>query len=96
MNIVYLSDKLQSISVAENNTSFRAWDNVLYQLSEDGTPYQTLAYAYASGSGTVQIAEQTEKIGHSTFYKAAKVTSVILADTIKEIGEDSFYQTIIE
>ncbi|MCI8860319.1 MAG: leucine-rich repeat protein [Lachnospiraceae bacterium] len=96
VNIVYLSDKLQSISVAENNTSFRAWDNVLYQLSEDGTPYQTLAYAYASGSGTVQIAEQTEKIGHSTFYKAAKVTSVILADTIKEIGEDSFYQTNIE
>ena len=96
MNIVYLSDKLQSISVAENNTSFRAWDNVLYQLSEDGSPYQTLAYAYASGSGTVQIAAQTEKIGHSTFYKAAKVTSVILADTIKEIGEDSFYQTNIE
>ena len=95
-NIVEWCEKLRSISVAKNNTHFRVWDNVLYELREDGTPYQTLSFAYACGADTIHIAEQTERIGSGTFYLAENLTSVVLSDTIKEIGGSAFYSSSIE
>lgn len=88
MGILYGNRYLQSIQVAEGNPYFAVLDNILYEM-KDGIPYRAIACAYASLGSEISIAEGTEIINGRTF-DSAKITSMILPDTLKSIEYEAF------
>ena len=79
---------LQTITVAEGNTSFKVMDDgILY--SYDG---KTLYHAPPAGvSGDIIIPDGVETIGVDSFSYATAVNSVTVADSVEKIGNYAFH-----
>ncbi len=86
----FANTTLETIHVAEGNQHYKVQNNVLYGLREDGTPQHAIAYAAASPSGNVELAEGTETVGRYAFYKAKNITSLELPSTLTEIKQGAF------
>ena len=77
-------DSLSSISVDENNPSYKSVDGML--LTKDG---KTLVQGVI---GDITIPDSVESIGQSAFYGLNSLVSVTIPNSVTSIGVDSFFK----
>ena len=77
--------KLSKLTVDEENASYEAKDNLLYDKRGS-----ILITCPAGKSGTVKVLDGTTAIGPSAFSGCEKITQVSLPETVTELGEEAF------
>ncbi len=82
---------MESIEVCEENQHYKAVDNVLF--SKDGT--ELVLYPSAREGNAYIIPDGTEIIGDESIRFCGSLTSVIIPDSVKTIGRNTFELTPI-
>lgn len=80
------SSSLSSITVHEDNQYYKSIDGALY--TKDGKTL--IRYAPESADTTVVVPEGVTKIADRAFYGAKNLKSIIIPDTVTDIGHDVF------
>lgn len=78
--------KLKSISVDEENNTFKAVNNMLY--SKDGS---TLVLCPAQTKGKVVLEDGVTEISEYAFQWCDYVTDIVIPDTVSKIEDNAFY-----
>lgn len=78
------SNKLTNISVASENPSYSAADNILYNKN-----MQTLIFCPVNKT-SINIPSSVQYIGEYAFYQCAELTSVVFGENISTIGNYAF------
>lgn len=77
--------KLKSISVDEENTTFKAVDNMLY--SKDGSKF---VWCPAQTEGKVVLKDGVTEISKYAFEYCTKITDIVIPDTVSKVDDYAF------
>lgn len=76
---------LNSISVSEENTTFKAVDNMLY--SKDGSKF---IWCPSQTKGKVVLENGVTEIAEDAFDSCDKITDIVIPDTVSKVDDDAF------
>lgn len=84
-------ENLARVTVDVNNTSFVAYDDVVYRLGgESGTDYVGIVFYPLTKSGEVTLPETMTAISGSVFQDNTSITKVIVGKNVTTIGDFAF------
>ena len=80
------SPKLETITVAEGNTSYSSADGILY----DAVGYYLYCYPAGKVSNIYAVPDTVKTIGRYAFYGNRNLTELTVPDSVRTIGEEAF------
>lgn len=84
------STPLKTIRVGSGNQHFLTDSNILYEITENGSPKRAIAYAVSSTASNVEVLEGTETIDAYAFYIATNLHSATLPESLTSIRTFAF------
>ena len=77
---------LEKITVEENNANYVSIDGVLYNKEKT----ELVKYPHNKAGESIEIENTVTKIRNNAFWDCDKLTSIILPDSVLEIGSSAF------
>ena len=81
-------NSLEEINVEQGNAAYCSYDGALYTIGADGA--KTLIFCPTAKAGVYTVKAGTTAIGDTAFSHCAKLTDIILPESLKTIGSNSF------